>query len=199
MDTNFKTLTATEQRGVIAALQLDQLSKAAGGQSLEILANDPNGAAAMLVKTPELKTLTIDITNGQVGAQNAVLFDNYDITGMAEGTVTKTVSGGLTYSDVMEIIAVNNLLIVGFRLQVPASIDFSKTCLFKRVNLDGTVDEQYNVTQIIKKAQNPNYLAQTFVFVNFVRVIDAFCGLSLQVAPGVTSIDFYVAKQDRNS
>jgi hypothetical protein len=91
------------------------------------------------------------------------------------------------------------LLIVGFRLQVPASTDFGKTALFKRTNIDGSIDEQANLTQIIQAAQNPNYLQATFVYVPFIRVVDVFSGLLLNVAPGTTTLTFYVAKQDRNS
>jgi hypothetical protein len=196
---NISNLSETERSSLVASLQLSQVAKDAGNLSLETLSNDPNGALSLVQRVPELKKLTITITNGESTAQNAVLFDLYSINGLTEGTVTKAVSGGIDYSDVNEIIALSNLLVVGFRLQVPASSDFSRTVLFKRSNLDGTINEQANVTQLITAAQNPNYLQANFVFVPFVRIIDVYSGLQASVAPGATTFTFYVAIQDRNS
>jgi hypothetical protein len=151
----------------------------------------------------KIDLLSITITNANVSAaENAVLFDLQGITGYTEGAnITKTVSGGVSYADVNEIIATNNIAIVGFQYQVANASQYNNSFAFKRVNIDGNVDEQFNLTPLLKAAQNPAYQQAGIIYVDgFARVIDVFCGMQVNVAAASSiTLTFYVTYQDRLS
>jgi hypothetical protein len=168
--------------------------------------NNQNLAAAAAGEVnyaEELQAITINVVNGTAASATAtcLLFDGPAISGVSNGgSVTRTVSGGLTYANVVGVINYSPLLCLGFQYQVTTPGQFSNTFKFKRTNLNSNQDVK-TMQDMIALGKSPTYLNETLLKIEAKPfIIDWSLAIEILLAGDETiNLTFVVAKQYRVS
>jgi hypothetical protein len=151
----------------------------------------------------ELEALTINVVNGTAGDAPAtcLLFDGPAISGVSNGAdVTRTVSGGLTYANVVGVFNYSGCVCLGFQYQVTTPAQFGNTFKFRNTNLNGNQNTK-TMAEMIALGKSPEYLNETLLKVETKPfVIDWSLAIEILLAANETiNLTFVFAKQYRNS